>query len=184
MCLDAKRTVGVGKMRHQRHRLHLGQPGQPPVCHPHCIPGEAEPVHAGIDLQVHIERTAQRGVLEHFDLARMVNHRGEVEAVDNIEVAGMEDPFQQENGMQETGLAQAHRLGEIQQGIAVGGTQGARGTRQAVPVCVCLDHRPNPRTRSSGPHHAEVVRQGGSIEFDLNGARHWGCLPAQSVTVR
>jgi hypothetical protein len=141
---------------------------------PHRIPGEAKPVHARVDLQVDVERAAQGGLLEHLDLARVVNHRREVETIDNIEVAGLEYPFEQQNRVQEARLAQAHCLGEIEQGEAVSSTQGACGAQQAVPICVCLDHRPNPRARGRPSHHAEVVCEGGGVEMNSYGARHAG----------
>ena len=60
-----------------------------------------------------------------------------------FKIASAEEPFEQQNGLTHTSLAQHQRIGQVQQGEAIGNLlQCFRDPHQSMTVGIRLDHGP------------------------------------------
>ncbi|EXI73444.1 MAG: hypothetical protein AW07_02656 [Candidatus Accumulibacter sp. SK-11] len=93
------------------------------------------------------------------------------------QIGGGEEALEKEDRLRHSGLAQAHRLVDVEQGKTVGDiAERRRSAQQPVTVGVRLHHRPGPRTggapRRVPTRQQIVVPQRREIDLCLDRARH------------
>lgn len=102
---------------------------------------EADPVHARVQLQPYIQRPAQARLFDRLDLPRRMHHAPQLVAVDQFQLAGLEEPLEQQDRPAYAGFAQFQRFLDAGHGKAVGLVgQGLGAPHRAMPVGIRLDH--------------------------------------------
>ena len=74
---------------------------------------EPQPVHAGVELDPHVERGAGRQIAQHVDLLGAVDDAREPVLGDDAKLARLEKAFEQHDALRVTGVAQPHRGFEL-----------------------------------------------------------------------
>ena len=82
-------------MRHQRHFAHIPDAAQLLPYRMYPLGLEAQAVHAAVHLEINVERSMQSGVLQGFNLPVAVNAGGQPVLIQQRQIVGMEEPFQQ-----------------------------------------------------------------------------------------
>ena len=137
---------------------------------------QAEPVHAGIELEVDRQRrvAGHRGK-QQFQLFQAVNNRGQAKFRDGPRVTRTENALEQQDRLGDAGFAQGDGVFAFEHGKAVG-LRAQRFDRPPLPVAIGigLDHRPCPGVRGQ-PFGQPVVMQqraAGNARADRTGSLH------------
>ena len=167
---DAPLAVGVAEVGHQRDLVHLRQRVQPGPGGAEALRREAQPVHAGVHLEEHAVRLVRLVHGEHVDLLVAVHRVPQVQARAQLQVARLEDAFQQQDGP--APAQRAHPLGlvQVEQGEAVGAAQALPHPLDAVAVGIGLDDAPDLRVGRGPAHAGKVVAQRVGVDGGLDGA--------------
>ncbi len=140
---DAALAVGIGEVRHQRDLVDLRQARQAHPGRAEARAGEAQPVHARVELDKDMMRPGGLVGGEPVDLLVAVHHVPEVEPRAGLEVARLEAAFEQEDRAAPAERTDPFGLGQVEQCESVGTLQARVGALDAMPVGVGLDHRPD-----------------------------------------
>lgn len=126
---------------------------------------DAQPVHAGIQLQQHIDALAQFALGKDVGLI-LCDESPDADAGGAISgnSSGMEKSFQQNDGMGVTLAAQLYRFLNAQYGVPLGRTQCAGGAGKAVAVSIRFHHGQRSGMRRGGTRHAQIVGKGGGVD--------------------
>ena len=156
--------VGAGEVGHRHHLAHLRHGLQALQAGAVVCRGQAEPVHAGIELQPEREGLARARACDRVDLPRGLHHAPQVVGVDQRQFVGLEEPFQQQDRGADAGLAQFQCLLDAGHPETVGfAFQCLRTAHGTVPVGIGLDH--GQRLASAQlARQAVVVAQGGQVD--------------------
>ena len=187
----AVQFIGRGKVRKHPFQFDVPEPSQFPEKLLGLVVPDAEPPHAGVDLQVEqrlAEQLAGRGI-QGPNLLKVEYRRGEVEA-DTLPLLARIDPPQNQHRPVDAAFAELNPLGE--EGHAEGGhpelLQFRGDVHEAVAVGVRLDHCQDAASLGDGgPDAVEVGakrpevdhRDGGTaVEHDL-ALLYTGTIPAE-----
>ncbi|MOA03688.1 hypothetical protein D3C78_1232080 [compost metagenome] len=125
---------------------------------------EADPVHAGVELEPHLQRPRQARALQRFQLPGRVHHAPQILLGDQRQFVGFEEALEQQDRRTDAGRAQLQRLLDAGHREAVGLLRQRLGAaHRAVAVGVGLDHREGAGTAELAGQ-AVVVTQG--VEID------------------
>jgi hypothetical protein len=91
--------------------------------------GQAEAIHAAVELEVDRQATRQRGLAQHLQLLEAMQSPRQVVLGTDSQIGGLEKAFEQQNRLANAGLAQRDRLVEIEQGETVGDLARAAAAR-------------------------------------------------------
>jgi hypothetical protein len=99
-------SIGLGEMRHQRYRAqrrsrrHRGQ--LTPDCRQLCL-AETQAIHPAVELE--IDRQPQTCTSQALQLFKAMDDHGETKSSANRQVCVLEESFEQENRLPNSGLA-------------------------------------------------------------------------------
>jgi hypothetical protein len=132
---------------------------------------EAEPVHAGIHLEVDVDRAVELGIFQHGSAPRSAP------PVDIVRPAAgrpaSNHPFQQQDRLDPAQFAQAQRIIGFDQGQAVGCRKAPHAALfQAMAIGIRLDHAPGFRAGRTGARTGQIVLHGGEMDDGGGGAWH------------
>ncbi len=147
------------------------QPGEPRPRRREFVWREAEPVHAGIQLDVDADRIARRRCLEQAHLLLVMHDHGEPERPRSGDVRRSEESFEQQNGPRPAGSPRAARLVEVDQREAICLCEPLHRALDSVTVRVGLDHGPHLAPGRTGACGSEVVSH--CIKTDTSVDRTW-----------
>ena len=164
---DALLLVGAGKMGHQRDSAHSARALEALQRGAEDFWPEAEPVHAAVELEKHVDLDRQSGHFEHFDLFRAVDDAGQPVFRQDRQLVRAEKSFQQQNGLVETGLAQRHRLFHIEHGETIGGFKRMGHPQHAMAIAIGFDHGHRSGLRRMAASHAKIVPECREIDSSL-----------------
>ena len=103
---------------------------------------QTDTVHAGIQFEPDTQRRAQCGPFDGVHLPQRMHHAPEVMLLDQRQLFGLEETFQQQNRRTDTSVAQLQRLLDTGHGEAVRLVRQRLGTtHRAVAVGIGLDYR-------------------------------------------
>ena len=178
---NAVRFFRIGKVRHQRHFAHIFQGAQllPDRMHPLRL--KAQSVHAAVYLEIDIQRRVEFCILNRFNLPVAVNAGGQTILIQQRQILGMEEPFQQQNRPFPAAFAQQDSLFQIEQRKTVGGAERAPDTVNTVAVGIRFDYRPDARTRCCPANNLQVFLQGLQIQLSQNRTGHDNSLVMRAV---
>ncbi|MNT43972.1 hypothetical protein D3C72_1804710 [compost metagenome] len=102
---------------------------------------EADPVHAGVELEPHLQRSGQARVLDGLQLPGRVHHAPQLVLGDQRQLVGFEKAFEQQDRRTDARGAQLQRLLDAGHREAVGLVDQRLGAaHRTVTVGVGLDH--------------------------------------------
>ena len=113
-------TMSSATPRHRR---------QPRMRVAHVLGREAEPMHAGVELEPAADRLAAGGLLEHLQLAGVVDDRFDVEPAQLRQVVGLVEARQQHDRLRQAGGAQALGIADSAATPNASAPASARATR-------------------------------------------------------
>ena len=172
-------------MRHQGNRTNRRGQRQFAAHGGHFFGLKTQTVHAGIELQINRQAHRQRGGTKHLQLFKAIHGSNQPVFRTESEIVRIKKAFEQENWLAKTGLAQAYRIGQIQQRKAVGNIfQRLRHPQQTMPVSIGLRHRPDPGRCGLTTGEQIVVTKGGKVDTGLNRTGHFLFSFANAVTER
>jgi hypothetical protein len=164
--------VGRGEVGHQTGDVNFGHVGKTSREGRQLLHGDAEPSHAGVDLDVHGHGFfAAAGELgEALELPHVVDDRSEAPSQKLAVRRGVVAPHHQDRS-NDSGLAQLHGLFEQgdAESIGAGALQRAGYRRSAVAITVRFEHGPDPGAMRVPLHGAKVVTK--SLEVDFGPGR-------------
>ena len=163
--------VGVGEVRHQGDVADARDRAQARVRGAKLVGPEAEPVHTGVHLQLHVDRPVQARIFEHPDLLDAVHRAVDVVLGQQRDVGCIEDSLKQQDRLDPAQFAQAQRIFRLDQGQSVGLDEAAHAAGQAMAIGIRLDHRPDFRRRCAGTRLAQVMVHG--LDMDGGVERAW-----------
>jgi hypothetical protein len=111
---------------------------------------------------------------EHLDLLVAMHGVPQPEARTQLQVAGFEHAFQQQDGAAPAQCPHPLGLVQVQQGEAVGAAHSVVGARYAVAVGIGLDDGPDLGVRGRGAQARQVVAQGFEVDGGQDRAGHEG----------
>ena len=118
--VHAQRIVGVGKVGHQAE-IEAGDFFQTGPCLRQGALIKAQAVHAAVDFQVQIERVLGRAMrCQHVDLFDAMHCGMQIMRHHLAGIGCAEDPFEQKQGVTESGSPQSHGIFTFEQCKAVG----------------------------------------------------------------
>ncbi|MCY1241562.1 hypothetical protein D9M72_544700 [compost metagenome] len=133
---------------------------------------EAEPVHAGVQLELDRQRTPGTRAFQHAQLFVAVDRGGQPVLLDQGDVLRLEKAFQQQDGALPAQVAQQHGFVQVQQAEAVGAAQRGKDAADAVAVGIGLDHGPDARVRRAAADDVQVIGQRGLVDDGVDGSWH------------
>ena len=164
--------VGAREMRHQAQRRHRRRGGEALADARDVRRPEAQPVHAGVDLDEHFQRPRQRRGLQHLHLLDVVHDDGQAPCGDLAQLALGEKSFEQQDAAHVVLLAQHHRGIELDQRQAVGVLERRQDAREAVAVGIGLDHRQHLRAGRLFAHARQVAAHRGKVDLGVQRSGH------------
>jgi hypothetical protein len=160
-------------VHHCGGQLHRRQPLQPVHHLPEACRREAQPVHPGVELDLHLDRRAAvRG--QQFELGIVVHDRRQTEARNQVEVARLEESLEQQDRLAPAGRTRALGFRQVKQRQAIGRGERRQHALESVAVRIGLDHRPHPPRPGLAARLREVVLQGIEMDQGLDRTRHVG----------
>jgi hypothetical protein len=160
-------------MRHQRDlRCDVGQRAQSLVRRPGLRRRQAEPVHAGVELQPHAQRARVSISFEPAQL-RFVMHDGvEPQPAEFGQVGGLVGAAQNHDAAGDAGGTQAQTVAERGDAECIRVAERARDSFQAVAVAVGLDDRHDLRAVRLLAQAGEIASQRAEVDCRERGAAH------------
>ncbi|MCY1437398.1 hypothetical protein D9M71_535570 [compost metagenome] len=102
---------------------------------------QADPVHAGVELEPDGQRLAQAAALDGFELPVGMHHGPEVVLLDQCQLVGLEESLQQQDRLANPRRAQFERFLDAGHGKTVGLILQRFGTpHRTMAICIGLDH--------------------------------------------
>ena len=166
--------LAIGKMGHELDAAHRRHRAQPLVGLAPDSRLEAEPVHAGIHLQMHVQRSVQPFPFQHRQLLGAMYGQLKTVFGDSADVLRVKESFQQDNRFGPARFAQFDRIFDFDQRQPVSRGKGFRGAMQAMAVGIGLDDAPGFGSGDSGTDDLQVVLQCSGIDDGNEGSRHDG----------
>ena len=169
---DAAARVGVREMAHQRDARGRRRARESLEHLAVALGGETEPVHARVHLEVHRYACGQPGGFEHRDLLVVMDDDREAVLAHDLQVVGLEHPFEQQDRLDDSRIAQPHCLVEIEQREPVGSVELADRPLEPMTVGVRLYDCPDARARRTGAGKREVAAERSGVEDGADRTRH------------
>src|SRR6185437_4981350 len=159
-------------MHHKRKRRHRRRAHQSFGRRARFIRRNAEPVHAGIDLQVDVDRTRKRGLLEHAHLlGRMDDDRQRMRR-DVIELRRIEKAFEQQDRAPIAARAQLQCGIELDQRESVRRGERRQHAAHAVSIRIRLDDRQYFRAGGRRAYPCKIAGECAEIDVRHERAGH------------
>jgi hypothetical protein len=157
-------NIGIGEVRHQSDvRIDVLQGVQAPIGLRRVGRSKSEAMHSGIDLQPDLER-ARIGIgSEPLDLAGMVHHRLQPEAVHFRNVRGFIDARKHHDALPDAGGTQALAIGNAGHAEGIGPVEHACDPFKPMPVAIGLDHCHHLRRTRQLAQAFEIRTQGAQM---------------------
>ena len=131
-----------------------------------------QPVHSGVELEIDIELSRQRGCLKLTQLLIAVNHAGQPVLGCRAPVERRVASFEQQNGLLPAKFAQRDGVLDFDQGEAIGRFKANSGCEQSVSVGVGLDHSPGSGAACELHGNGEVMAKRSGVNCCDYGAWH------------
>jgi hypothetical protein len=172
LVLDAVVLVGAREVRHQPDHGDRFAVREALDQRSHIAGAKAKPVHAGIDLDEHLERPRKLRGLQHAHLVFVV-HDGRQSACGQLrQLPRIEKSLEQEDATRVVHSAQANRRVEFEQCQAIGIVERRQNPLQAVTVRIRLDDGEHLRPRRARAHHRDVGLQCGQVDLCKDRSGH------------
>jgi hypothetical protein len=157
--------VGAGEVAEQVELGHLRRRAQASMPAAQLGGGEAQAVHAGVQLEPDIQRPRRLAGEQRAGLRRALQHQVQAELGGDGVLAGLEAALQQQDARLAVHGAHLGGLLQTGHGEAVGDlVQRGDHLAHAMPVGVGLDHREGLAPRRAAFGQAVVVDDGGEID--------------------
>ena len=170
--LETACVLGTGQMRQQAQRPHRSAAGEPRMRRSELLRPEAEPVHAGVDLQPDREALRAGVLLQHRDLLGRMHDELQIVLGRSVELSGGEHAFEHDDRLCDARRAQRERLFDARDRECIGIRERARCVHETVTVGIGLDGRHDARARREAADDREIVAQRGGVDRSTTGALH------------
>ncbi len=153
---DTFRFIGMRKVRHQCDVAHCGMRFQFFHHGRNLFRHKTQAVHAGIDLEPHLQGVATRVGIQHGKLLSAVNDAGQFVFGEQRQFVRLKETFQQQDGLAGARFAQSDGVTHVKHRETFRFNQGFCHAQQSMPVSVGFDDR-HEAAGGMTPRHSQIV---------------------------